>query len=270
MGSQDPKDSPMVAVTSLLVILALSLVITRIATVALVLTGLSSEVARFQARSALTGCGFTTRESEEALNHPVRRRIVMLLMLVGNAGIVTVISSLILAFAKQQSGLEAGLRVALLAAGLGILFWAGRSRWVEKLLERAIRWGLRRWTTVEARDYASLLRLANRFTVSELQVKEGDWVAGGSLVELELHGEGITILGIQRRDGTYIGVPAGTTRILADDVLLVYGRAEAVLALDQRPRGDQGDAAHRLAVEAENRRLRKEASKASGDEASGQ
>jgi hypothetical protein len=254
----------MVAVTSLLVIVALSLVITRVATAALVLTGLSSEAARFQARSALTGCGFTTRESEEVVNHPVRRRIVMLLMLVGNAGIVTAVSSLILAFAREQTGTQLGLRIASLAVGLASLYLAARSRWVELLLERAIRWGLRRWTTVEARDYASLLRLANRFTVSELKVREGDWVTGHNLVELELHGEGITILGIQRHSGAYIGVPAGTTQILADDVLLVYGRAEAVLALDRRPRGAQGDAAHRLAVEAESRRLRREEGQGEG------
>jgi hypothetical protein len=254
----------MVAVTSLLVIVALSLVITRVATAALVLTGLSSEAARFQARSALTGCGFTTRESEEVVNHPVRRRIVMFLMLLGNAGIVTAVSSLILAFAREQTGTQFGLRLVSLAMGLGALYLAARSRWVELLLERAIRWGLRRWTSVEARDYASLLRLANRFSVSEMQVKEGDWVAGHSLVELELHGEGITILGIQRRGGAYIGVPAGTTQILTGDVLLVYGRVEAVLALDRRPRGAQGDAAHRLAVEAENRRLRQEEGKGDG------
>lgn len=247
----------MVAVTSLLLIMALSLLITRIATAALVLTGLSSEAARFQARSALTGCGFTTRESEEVMNHPVRRRIVMFLMLLGNAGIVTAVSSLILAFAARQEDAMLWLRIVILATGLALLYLAARSQFVERIMERGIRWGLRRWTSVEARDYASLLRLANRFTVSEMLVRPGDWVVDRSLIELALHSEGITILGIQRQ-GSYIGVPAGTSRIRAGDVLLVYGRAEAVLALDERPAGDQGDAAHRLAVQAENRRQREE------------
>lgn len=93
----------MIAIFSLLVVLILSLLITRIATVALTLTGLSRESARFQARSAFTGVGFATHEAENVVNHPVRRRILMLLMLLGNAGIVTVIASMILAFVNQVS-----------------------------------------------------------------------------------------------------------------------------------------------------------------------
>ena len=53
----------MVAVVSVLFILAVSLLITRIATVALQLTGLSKANARFQARSAFTGVGYTTSEA---------------------------------------------------------------------------------------------------------------------------------------------------------------------------------------------------------------
>jgi Trk-type K+ transport system membrane component len=82
----------MIAVVSVLFILAVSLLITRIATVALQLTGLSKANARFQARSAFTGVGYTTSEAEHTVNHPVRRRIVMLLMLLGNVGLVSVMS----------------------------------------------------------------------------------------------------------------------------------------------------------------------------------
>jgi hypothetical protein len=45
----------MFGVASLLVVVLLSLLITRVATVALVATGLSRSTARFQARSAFTG-----------------------------------------------------------------------------------------------------------------------------------------------------------------------------------------------------------------------
>ena len=62
----------MLAVVSLLLIITLSLLMTRIASVALVHTGLSREVARFQARSAFSGVGFTTSEAESVVAHPVR------------------------------------------------------------------------------------------------------------------------------------------------------------------------------------------------------
>ncbi len=91
------------AIVSLLVVILLSLLVTRVATIALTLTGLSEEVARFQARSAFTGCGFSTRESEQVVNHPVRRRIMLMLMLLGNAGIVTAVSSLVLAFVSAAA-----------------------------------------------------------------------------------------------------------------------------------------------------------------------
>jgi Trk-type K+ transport system membrane component len=85
----------MISIVTLLIVLTLSILITRIATVALTHTGLSRESAKFQARSAFTGVGFTTSESEKVVSHPVRRRILLTLMLLGNAGIVTAVSSLI-------------------------------------------------------------------------------------------------------------------------------------------------------------------------------
>lgn len=88
----------MLSVITLLVVLTLSILVTRVATVALTHTGLSKESAKFQARSAFTGVGFTTDESEKVVNHPVRRRILLVLMLLGNAGIVTAVSSLIVSF----------------------------------------------------------------------------------------------------------------------------------------------------------------------------
>ncbi|WP_419175988.1 hypothetical protein [Desulfosediminicola sp.] len=59
----------MLSIVSLLLVLASSILVTRIATVALTHTGLSRESARFQARSAFTGVGFTTNESEKVANH---------------------------------------------------------------------------------------------------------------------------------------------------------------------------------------------------------
>ena len=64
----------MVAIATVVVVMLVSLLITRVATVALTLTGLSREAARCQARSALSGTGFTTPEAVVA--HLVRRRIV--------------------------------------------------------------------------------------------------------------------------------------------------------------------------------------------------
>lgn len=53
----------MYAIVLLVVVATLSLVITRVASVMLTGTGMAREAARFQARSALSGVGFTTGSS---------------------------------------------------------------------------------------------------------------------------------------------------------------------------------------------------------------
>jgi len=55
-----------------------------------------------------TGVGFTTSESEKVVSHPVRRRILLMLMLLGNAGIVTAVSSLIVSFVDIKLGSTIG------------------------------------------------------------------------------------------------------------------------------------------------------------------
>jgi hypothetical protein len=184
------EDPSMVAVTSLLAVLLLSLIIVRIAAEALVLTGLSREAARFQARSAWTGTGFTTAESERVVGHPVRRRVVEWLMVLRSAGLV---------------------RLFLLLGGLAALWLFARSRWIERRMARAIAWALKRWTDLDARDYAGLLHLAGEYAIMELKVRDGSWLAGRTLDELRLPQEGVLVLGIVYPDETYLSAPRGGT-----------------------------------------------------------
>jgi hypothetical protein len=216
------------AFVAVLITVAVSLLITRIGTTALVHTGLSREVARFQARSAFFGVGFTTSEAESVVNHPVRRRIVLWLVVLGNAGIVTVLASVILSVTR--SGGVGLAELALLAAGLALLGLVARSR----VLDRAIDAALARWTDLDVRDYADLLRLTGDFAVAELVVEPGDWLADRTLSELQLRDEGVVVLGITRADGGWVGAADGHTALYAGDVLVVYGREERIAELDER------------------------------------
>ena len=83
------------SVILLIVFISISYLIVRIGAIALELTGMERAKARFQALSAFTGTGFTTREAEAVINHPRRRKIVTYLMILGNAGIVTVIATFV-------------------------------------------------------------------------------------------------------------------------------------------------------------------------------
>jgi hypothetical protein len=237
----------MLAIASLLFIVALSIIVTRVATLALVHTGLSRETARFQARSALSGTGFTTSEAERVVRHPVRRRIVMILMLLGNAGLITAMSSLMLSFIGTEEAGDLLLNMLLLAGGLALLWLVASSAWVDRHLSHVIDRALRRYTRLEVQDYASVMHLGGEYRIVELQVAPGDWLANKTLAEARLQDEGITVLGIERTDGTYLGAPDGSTCIGPEDSLLVYGRISTLQDLDTRRATRRGDAQHRLA-----------------------
>ena len=253
----------MLPIVSLLLVLVVSVLITRIASVALVHTGLSQESARFQARSAFTGVGFTTAESEQVVNHPVRRRILLLLMLFGNAGIVTAVTSLLLTFLPRQSAGRIGLKLGLLVAGIVVIWGAVQSRWLDRALFRIVSRALQKYTELDVRDYASLLRLSGGYRVTELQVEPQDWIAHKSIAELRLADEGVLILGIIRKNGHYVGSPKAQAQIEPGDTLLLYGRLSNLDALDKRQRGAQGDKEHEAAVE-EQEKVRNSEEKAIG------
>jgi hypothetical protein len=234
----------MTAIASLLIVLAISFVVTRLATSALTLTGVSRDLARLQSVSAYTGVGFTTSESERIVAHPVRRRILILLMIVGNAGIVTAMASLILSFAGLERAGQGVVRALWLLGGVALLWLVSESRWMERGMDRLMRWALERWTRLRAVDFVELLNLSGHYRVRELTVEPDDWVTGRTLEELQLFDEGISVLGIHRADGDYVGVPRGETQVEAGDCLVLYGHEEKLSELDDRQRGQPGDAAH--------------------------
>lgn len=233
----------MAGIITFFAVVVISLLITRIATIALSLTGLSRESARFQARSALSGAGFTTAESETVVNHPVRRRIIMMLILLGSAGLLTAVSTLAISFGGNSDNRL--LRASLLVGALFLLWLVSRSAIVDRGLSRLIEKILRA-RGMDVRDYSSLMRLSDDYAIGEILVEEQDWVAGRELDELQLREEGIQVLGIERAGGDYVGVPEGNEQIDTGDALIVYATEAQLEDLDERDRRD-GPEAHRAA-----------------------
>lgn len=223
-----------IAILTLLTTVAISMLITRLAAMALILTGMSEETAKFQARSALSGVGFTTREAEQVVEHPVRRRIIMLLMLFGSVSVPTVIAALAVSLLTTFQAEQWWWPALLLASGLLLLAAAAKNRWLNEKLNRVLAWGLKRWTDLEVRDYVALLQLQNGYVVTEMLVEPADWLADKTLAQLALSHKGILVLGIERPDGTYIGAPRGNHRIQPGDKLILYARTERIEELDQR------------------------------------
>ncbi|MFL5947896.1 MAG: TrkA C-terminal domain-containing protein [Gaiellaceae bacterium] len=241
----------MTSLILVLAVIAISLLVIRVAAVMLALTGMSRESARFQARSAFTGVGFTTSEAESVTTHPLRRRVVMTLMLFGSAGVVTAVASLIVSFGGASGG-ERVSRGVLLLAGVLVLLIVSRSKQVDRLIARLTARALHA-RGLDARDYAGLLQLDSGYRVGELEVEPGDWVAGRTLADLRLRDEGVIVLGIKRPGDSYLGVPGKATEIEPGDTLVIYGHEERLIELDRRGRGAGGDRAHSAAAQRSTR-----------------
>lgn len=235
----------MAGVVVLLTVVLISIVTTRVATVALAATGVSEELARFQARSAFSGVGFTTSEAERMTDHPARRRIILMLMLAGNAGLVTAVASIVFAVVETNDTTSAVLRGGTLIAGLLLMYLLTRSARVEAALRHRIERALRRWTDLDVRDYESLLAITGDYTVMEIRVDEGDWLAERPLGDLNLPDEGVVVLGVERGGGKFLGAPSPEVVAEAGDKVILYGRSEAVRDVSGRAAGVDGDEQHR-------------------------
>jgi hypothetical protein len=235
----------MEAILSVIAVVLISMLINRFATVALSLTGMSREEARFQARAAMSGVGLTTHAPEDIVAHPVRRRIVFWLMVVGSAGIVTSVASLVLSFRGGSAG-DRLSRAGVLVGALLLLWLISRTRPVDRGLTRAIGWVLAK-RGFAARDYGTLMDLSGDYALAELQVREADWVTDRSLRDLRLRDEGVVVVGIHRA-GAYVGAPKPETVLEPADTLVLYGRKSRIAELDRRGRGPGGDAAHARAI----------------------
>lgn len=230
----------MIAPISLILIVTLSILVTRVAAIALVHTGVSRELAKFQARSAFTGAGFTTEESERMVNHPVRRRIIMFLMFLGNAGIITGVTSLILTFVGREDDVATWWKLGGIALGLVLLWYVSLSDWVDRHLSNIVSKLLNRYTELNVRDYASLMHLTEDYRLVELLLEDDDWLISRTIEETKLRDEGIVLLAIERSDKTFLGSPQADTEMHKGDHLILYGRVDALKRLDERRKGFPG------------------------------
>ena len=250
----------MIALISLLLVILVSIIIVRIGAVALEMTGLSREMATFQAQSAFSGTGFTTSESEYVVSHPVRRKIIRILIFIGSAGVVSAMATLILTFMGQTKE-EATIRVIWLFIGLFIIYLFTRSTVIDKGMRWLIKRALERLTSLRIYDYEQLLGLSKGYSIGEFKVRKGSWLENKKLRDLKLDEEGVVVLAIYRKikdKEKYIGVPDGDTEIMRGDILICYGLGETIKNLSQRLKGIEGDKQHEQAVEEERVRKEKE------------
>lgn len=206
-----------------------SFIVVRIGGLALQLTGIEPDVARFQALSAFSGTGFTTTEAERVVRHRTRRRVVTILIILGNAGLVTIIATLVASF-TQVSGYDwFFIRLAIILVSIFVLYkliivsrFGNRIiQWVRKpLIKRILR---------EAPAIEEIYNAGRGWGVSLVMIKPNSKNVGLSLADVAIE-EGLEILAIDRTE-EFLSRPNSEEKLRVSDRLLVYGNMKSIRSL---------------------------------------
>jgi hypothetical protein len=206
-------------------------VISELITVLFRFTGLPDEKARFQVISLLTGCGFTTRESEMMLTNRRRRRLARITMLFGYVFNITIVTAFINVFLSlkltQAERYLPGVLIPLGAVAIIFVFirvpairsWGDRA--LEGLANRVIRGDA--GNTVMPLDYIGSDSIA-LVTLKKIPEEYRD----RPLSELGLRAEaGILVMLVEPRGGK--AEPAGADTVFHEgDKLTVFGDYAAI------------------------------------------
>lgn len=241
----------MIALISFIVIILLSLVVVKIGGIALEATGLSRDVAQFQAQSAFTGVGFTTSESEFVTATPIRRKIIKMLMLLGSAGLTTAIATLVFTFVNSDKKVQLinyeisyfTFNMFIIGLVLVLIFITARTKTLDKFIRWMMEKPLHSIKKSMVYDYERIFGLSHGYSIVTFEVPKRHWMVNKTINQLEMQKEGIDILGVYRnikKKEEYIGLPSDDFKIHKYDKIIAYGREEAISNVAKREKGSKG------------------------------
>ncbi|MBC8377865.1 MAG: TrkA C-terminal domain-containing protein [Planctomycetes bacterium] len=228
-----------------IIVLVASFVIVRVGAIAFQLTGLEWSLAKFQALSCFSGTGFTTREAELVTGHEHRRRIASVLMVLGNAGLVTLIataasalnpkntmlgwlSESYLPFLPTPMVLWVNLVLITLAAFVvsklfsNIKFMRSLTNYLrKKIIGRAF---------FKPVCFEEMSVFPDGYSLTRIRVDNGSPLAGKSLAESVLKQSGIRIVALIADDQT-LPDPDGQTPIKPGQELIAFGKSNAIRSM---------------------------------------
>ena len=205
----------------LLVTILISFVVVRIGGFALQLTGMEPGSATFQALSAFSGTGFTTSEAERVVRHRARRRIITILIIMGNAGLVTIIAALVASFTQVSGYSWFFIRLGIIVFGILVLYRLiiGRSRIGSRITEW-FRKPLMNYILRGAPAIEEIFHLGKDWGVNLVTIRGESKIIGLSLADIAAKGD-IEIL----------AKPGSEEKVMERDRLLVYGSRQSVKRL---------------------------------------
>ena len=233
----------MMSVMLFIIVLVASFIIVRIGAIAFQLTGLEWSLAKFQSLSCFSGTGFTTKEAELITGHPQRRRIATVLIVLGNAGLVTMVATVASALSAQQAlwaklsesflpitvpaFLVPWVNLALIVIAVYVIYRVFTNRGIVKKLTEALRKRIVKREIFKPVSFEELVFVTGGYGVSKIEVCDGSGTLNKTLSESGLRKSDITVLAITRADTT-LPNPSAETRILLGDELICFGKLENI------------------------------------------
>jgi hypothetical protein len=215
----------MYAIATVLVVGVFTMVFGRLATGALIATGVPPDIAAFQSRSAFSGAGFTTVETESVINHPTRRKIISTTMFVGSLGTPTLIVAVLVGFVAPGPGSTVERTLVTVSGIVLIAMVLGNRPATTFLVKVGHRYANKRLIPVLSDDIEKLLALGDDFTVAAVRLKADPADTYRSLRGLDDAIPGVRVLGIRRGD-IYFGEMPIDIELKEGDEIIVYTRLE--------------------------------------------
>ncbi len=222
--------------------LTVSFIVVRVGAIAFQLTGLEWSLAKFQALSCFTGTGFTTREAELITGSPQRRRIASILMVLGNAGLVTLIltgastiisqEDILSALSKSYLPIYGGqiakfVNILILIGAVIVVYKVFTNKKITLRLTNFLRQKIAKREMFSRVTIEELLLATGGYGVSRVKVYSESPVMNKTLLEASLRKQDITVLAIIRGEQTMPN-PGASTAILRGDELVCFGKLENI------------------------------------------
>lgn len=223
----------------------ISFLVVQIGGIAFELTGMEKDQARFQSLSCFSGTGFTTSEAELITGHPQRRKIASYLMILGNAGLVTLIATFAnsirpVAVIEQfnfftiplpiSAKYSPYINIVVIAIGTLIIYKLfTRTHLLERLTSK-VRKQMVEKKIVKSEKVTELLSAQEGYGISQFEVHHDSLLLKKDLKHLHLKEEDVQVLLIQRGKQT-IPIPKGKEKFLVGDQVTCFGKLEKIRQL---------------------------------------
>lgn len=226
-----------------ILMLVVSFIIVRIGAIAFQITGLEWSLAKFQSLSCFTGTGFTTKEAELITGNPQRRKIASILMVLGNAGLVILISTFASSMVTQQNlisnlsqsllpfkiapSLVKWVNLGIIILAVFVIYKVSANQKMTNKLTRYLRKKILKKEIIKRVSFEELLVSTGGYGVTRVEVSHSSPILDKTLIEANVRPLGVNILAIIRGERT-IPNPSADSKILLGDELICFGKLENI------------------------------------------